>query len=93
MVHWFMLCRKVKSDCDRKEFLENSAKYKLMMSNGPSTVIVQAISNTYKQIWRISEVEQINMFEKKKKKQLTKSLQWNTYWWSYKEQQLKNIIF
>lgn len=38
---------------------------KPMMSNGPSTVIVQAMSNTHKQIWRISEVEQVNRFKKK----------------------------
>lgn len=66
MVHWFILCRKVKSDCGRTEFLENRAKHKPVMSNGPSIVIVQTISNTYKQIWRISEVEQINTFGKKK---------------------------
>lgn len=38
---------------------------KPMMSNGPSIVIVQTMSNTHKQIWRISEVEQINRFKKK----------------------------
>lgn len=67
MVHLFMLCRKVKPDSDRREFLENSAKCKPMMSNEPSIVTVQTISNTYKQIWRISEVEQINRYKKEKK--------------------------